>query len=1773
MSNPYTNFNNPAPSEHWPYTLPKQQVFGAMASAALQALGSSGTGLSRLSGTALALTGNEGGIGHRLYVDSALPSATTSAAAATTDLGAHATNRGGSTVDIERFAPGSTRAWFGGTALPYHYAQHAAVYRQTLGEGFNQGNANLEAVLRGVQVNSGLSSTAAADTANVYATLTSQIGDLVSNTSGDIETARIYSLMAQLQVDDPAVLPDPEIDGENGLTSQASNNPGGDTWRAPGYQFNHVIDVTDIDTGPEGNPFVIAAERFNERVTSGNITLPLVDGPGQTPTIAVLLPARTLTARTTVTTAVGTTSSGSVARFDVAGRKVNLHFVGPWSNTATTDLATARTDARDDLNSTYGAVISAGTNGAAGSAQLGFRLANQDIVADIQVWCMAIESAAESAVLAAPDTAVGNDGALGNVQVKLNLCKITDKKPTVSVPPCKHGILVEYTRLDLDGVYVDMVYGNGTAIEYRNPRLGSMTLNNVQVVRSGGSAFSMIGTADAVEQSIPAWGVGQVTLNTWNCPDLWTSRLTTSAGAAILAAGARQDLIVNSCVLREENAAAGRSTDTWATATHTGATVIGSTFAYTSPSLHVVNSLDGETLGTPNASGHYSERILVTNSEFFTEAPYDAAIRIDGGDEVALSDTDMFAGTTTVIAGPDSETAAVQAVYFAPNNLGDLSAAPSQGLLRDVDLSGANTTIPAGSTDLELYGGGDPTQAIAPERINTGSDLSASDDLEFAVFTGGEWAPEAGNPALGAWNPHLYIYNTVYQNKELRIHDLRATRTDKDTRVTELGGASHPDVVRMRTLGTVGQTDFGDLRYLAGLVDWHFTEGPVFIKDGNTGPYIELANPAVIKYKTTNWYYIIDANIPQSGDWDDVNKTGFGPQYIRALGKQTLTQPDSQYSGIYNTTEPALACAVGKFRHSTASDASKFEVQGIADGVVVSGSPGTCMPFEGYSYNVSGLSTPFWFPNWLTLDGLSFVVDPRNGKQRPVYDLKWTNLTDVYADNEQGKHTGFSAAGTHFTSATPTKGTPGFDRWPGTLKWDQIRLSNETINSTGQGDVISKWLHRGSGIDAPVHYTDCDFTDVRREHLVYQNTTDDVLVERCTFQRATAQGIQLMDRSYHYSSPLPDWFEDNMAPGWTPQVTPRTSRDATTPTWTSRTELPFQRIPVWDVLRPYDGIQYKPDNGVVYKRNSIVIDDCHFIDCGYGTNASKIGTTITLQTLGSGQFPSVHEIKNSSIVGAAREIQEADLRVVDVMDVRDPATFGTYTSEPRSWGSGNGWRTSGGIVIAATVNNQQGSNQLVMRHVVSVDMTAQVSDTDKAAYLEANYVGADYALAPGKFDRAAAIMDQADAIKSSVPAAHQNVAEFQYPGPVGDTQTWAQLRSAASGTARDYYTFMDNGYDWWSGDLKTHFSAPSWPQGNEGYQKIVPWRSGANEWLVRDTSTGNMWWYNNDWRQFEEKASGQIEAVNRWVNLGPITGNPKTRVDIEKVLIDCTLSEKTSIINVHAADHTTIKDSSLINRLNDYDAVMNPLTKRRYWRIEIDNGSMSSTDGLNDNRGTRCRRVTLDNVLCRPNNTPTNISDDFLTSTASNWVDYRNAVNSGPDAVGTPSNPNYGNLCGWVELRLYKVDPNPSFPGSGEGVGGRASSQTGGGSTATCDNNPELTLQVSGLDLRGQVVEFVLVPGSGPGSANGPVSQFLTDWATAGYPLPEIATDVTFPDGSNHEYMKYPAVFEPYIDDVDNYPLRNWSWVGLWNGTVYTSGITLFNDLPKYAGWVNPDDY
>ena len=1739
MSNPYTNFNN-AQGLHFPRTASEEQPYGVAAAAALKSLGVQN--LDTFMNCAQAWA--SGSDAAARYSDAGFVPAVEQFSATGADAGAFSTAPAGAAV-IRRFGQGQAEYWAGGEALPYHFAQLVGFYRR------NQEAAEYGNSLQGLVNN--LPALNSSDLASTYSALSVDFNAFLNDPVANADVVRASSLMAAIQLDEPDIGPAPEYDGENGLTAEASN-PGSNLWRAPGEVFNYVIDVTSADTSGDTNPFILAAEEFNTRTTSGAsgfINVPSVGAPGDVPKIAVLLPERTLTARTVINTPLGSTTSGQVATFNLDGKRADIHFVAPWASTSL-DLAQARLDTRDNTNVTYKSVLSAGSTGSSDSSQLMLGLSNIAADLNVQFWCLELEGAASRTLFVGPDTSVGNESGLGRLDVKLNMCKLGDKKPSTAVPPCLYGIEVNYARLNVNGLYMDLPYTQSHGIYLNNARKGNMDLLNVQTVRAGGGALFATRDNTAVDASPEAAGDGVLTLRDWNCPDSWTSRLTTNASHVINVAGIHQSLVVDNCVINEDDVAAGRATDTWATAQHLDATTIGSTFAYTSPLLAVRTSQDGITLGSPAANQYYSETVTVTNCDLFSEAPFGYLVRIDSADTVNVSDSDIFAGVTTPIAGPAGETVPDQGIYFAPNNLGDLPQAPSSGLIRNANLEDVNATTPAGATDPDLYGGGDPG-TIAPEQINTGSPITASDGISFQVFTGGAWEPESGNPALGDFNALLATYNTVYQNKDLRYLPLLQGRIDVDTRSTLLdgdaAGSQGAYVTQMRTLGMADDRNIDDYRNPWAMIQYNFSGGPIFLKDGTTSPYYELSHPVIYQFIRNNskkYFFVFDPNIPQSADWDEAAKTGYGPQYVRIIREQSY-----QYAGGSYDKRPRWAVNAGNARNFRPDSngnpvEDKWEVTNLFEGrvTVTSGAnadpyadrfKGLTEPFLGRHTEGSNSGDPVWPAPSIGWD-ISVVTDENSGNPRCQVDLKtqymshwWTNATSWSFGQSQN--------GEFFRRVNGVDSLrTGYDIDPGTYIIDNVRQCHDTVNTFGQNSANPHWLNRGKSDNIIVR--DSDLSDIRKEHLLYFNCPGDIGLYRSTFRRAGSQSVQIANRCWHYG---PYSNIEDMSFGPLLQNVQRPTRDTTTSFPSnppSTAPLNDVRVPDYDFDYPFFGNQYSPDNSPEHRRGTVIVDDCHFIDSARG--GARPAFALTLFCKGSSLYPTKIDISNSSWTGAYVGRVKPNASAVDMLDVTDVLAHGTDNSEPFYYTTSRGdFRSGGALVMSTTSSSLYGKSQEVIRHVRTVDLSAEATDVDKAAWLEANLTEAPYQIAPGRFDKYHLV----------------NNMDYQWPGPGRSTSTaWA---SGSTGGSE---------YTYWKNFMRNFYASASWPINNEGYQAKVPF-NGANEWGVRDSSTGNMWWYNNDVRYYEPDGAGGFKFVDRWINLGPITGNPRTQIKFENCLWDMMACEKTGIVSIRSGDHITLDTCAFVNRRDDNPAKSSNLASMdRSMSIQIDRQAPGPGDGFSEQRGTRSRRVTLNNIFARPNNIPGNLDMQWFESAA-----YHAAVQGTPqEVVAANGSRRWDNIIGPTDIHLGKVTALPGYSPAGEGIGGYRGA---GDSAATSDNTVNMGLRLSGLDLRGETVEFVLVPGTGNLDGSPANATFLADWQTAGYPLPELATDVTFPDGENHEYLKYPAVFVPYIEDTVNTPLREWNWVALWNGTLYTDGTALFNALPKVAGWIDPETF
>lgn len=172
--------------------------------------------------------------------------------------------------------------------------------------------------------------------------------------------------------------------------------------------------------------------------------------------------------------------------------------------------------------------------------------------------------------------------------------------------------------------------------------------------------------------------------------------------------------------------------------------------------------------------------------------------------------------------------------------------------------------------------------------------------------------------------------------------------------------------------------------------------------------------------------------------------------------------------------------------------------------------------------------------------------------------------------------------------------------WPedlGRLVFEDMELSSEPghrqwIQNLHKGELVprSPVVYRNVGFTGPdqqlkwgvrgfnpgdLFVSDCDFTAIKREHGMYISTGNNTSVNGCTFLRVGSQGLQFVNRDVAYQ-------------------------------------------------------QYGADNLTPSKHTSHLVEDCHFVDCGY--RGDRPSFNLTYFDPGTNEYPATVKVKDSSFV-------------------------------------------------------------------------------------------------------------------------------------------------------------------------------------------------------------------------------------------------------------------------------------------------------------------------------------------------------------------------------------------------------------------------------------------------------------------------------------------------------------------------------------------------------------
>lgn len=354
------------------------------------------------------------------------------------------------------------------------------------------------------------------------ADVTTVAGNLrtVSETGLSSQTEFTYEVRAEFDTSSATSAPLTEVyanGADGGPIQQPTYNgeedlPAG--YYVPETTFNYLIDLSgDTDTGT--NVLKTAAAEFTDRLaqpTSSETHIRLNAEPTR---IAVLLPVRNGIEFAKETDAVSvsrTGAPGDKAQFNALNSNVELHFVAPWA-ASVTDRASAASQSRGDT-ATYSYIYEAAAptvNPQSGAtSDIEFDGVYENAKHEIHLWNW--------------DIRLANPMKLGRTVASSTLINQVSQQSDVYIHMSKitggAGIDVELTRLQLEGVHIDLPTASSSAITMDAVPYGDMTWQRVDILNSGGAGIQVrnsnaVDAITGLRSRVQSGTPGTITFTQW----------------------------------------------------------------------------------------------------------------------------------------------------------------------------------------------------------------------------------------------------------------------------------------------------------------------------------------------------------------------------------------------------------------------------------------------------------------------------------------------------------------------------------------------------------------------------------------------------------------------------------------------------------------------------------------------------------------------------------------------------------------------------------------------------------------------------------------------------------------------------------------------------------------------------------------------------------------------------------------------------------------------------------------------------------------------------------------------------------------------------------------------------------------------------------------------------------------------------------------------------------------------------------------------------------
>ena len=370
-------------------------------------------------------------------------------------------------------------------------------------------------------------------------------------------------------------------------------------------------------------------------------------------------------------------------------------------------------------------------------------------------WQIRNECAQNAIRLGRDVAAVGNNTALvsGQNEAYLHNCEILNQSFE-----SQNGIMAFNTRLNMDGVYIDLPYAQGHAIVTDATPYGDMAWERTNVHRCGGSVAAMLGTG-RIESPFANATPGTLTISDWVSPDTWSSRYAPLQGAMLRGEGLHQDLLIRDCdILAVRDT--GAISSVWPPASPLSENIADTGIEGTMPVLSTPHKVTvSPMVKTP--AGYYCGAVRVENSRLYSKECRTWLIGIQ-----AAPDIDLVGNVMVTTGGGNIE-------------IGSSGPGTVDGMFDEFDMSGNNVAgdVAAFETAYSIASTQVPDVIAGRNDVNLGS---STEDQAWVNFTGPDWNPPQDPPDTGtvinAWDA---IGNTTAQNKELRRPVLMAQRAPR----------------------------------------------------------------------------------------------------------------------------------------------------------------------------------------------------------------------------------------------------------------------------------------------------------------------------------------------------------------------------------------------------------------------------------------------------------------------------------------------------------------------------------------------------------------------------------------------------------------------------------------------------------------------------------------------------------------------------------------------------------------------------------------------------------------------------------------------------------------------------------------------------------------------------------------------------------------------------------------------------------------------------------